>query len=1294
MQRLFDACYAGDEKKVKKQLKQINHRTVPMYGCDEQGMTVFHVSVLVGKESVFSLLLGDLQKRAESCSSNDASRCLVQAAFLTTDDEEQAPVHLAIRNKQNSMTRWMLDMLTYWPDVLDKVLCCRDIRGYTPLLTAIASQNHEILQPLCMHSAQISSPSPTIADNEGRGLLMHCLLQGDVEALRILRRACSSSVDPNQHDNKGVSPLFYLIDALKNASGDTTADKRSSDDPRTRDSSSVQQFQSPSLHLLLLQELLGFTCLNVNTTRGSTGRTSLWTACERNLPRAVEMLLKCSPWPGVDVNRADSRMSMTPLHVAINGNHHECANLLIMHPATNVDALDANSMTPLYVAVCRDNTHLAGLLLHRRRADPNITAVGGHSALYTAVCLDHRESVKMLLQAGARVEMSDQLGHSVFHAAADRNRHECLKILFHAGAKQASPRSDESAEKGEDAPAHPTACMSPSAIYSPPPPPHSTESAPTALAAVAAKQRDKDGSMPLTLAAFRDHVESVKTLLTFSRPSEEDLLCQNTHGYTPLSVTVDLGHVRSLFEMLDYCMANKMTAALRHVLECCSESRLDVLVHVLTHRRPAFSAEDILTILKENCMRHPSKGRLETASMSTVSFLLAQVAGDRRSPSCVAALSDILHAVLTLNKRVSDMRTCIDMSPVAIAVARAMGDSDGAATALAEAIHAGLKLQKNRSAKAAKNRTWQQVLVECGTVGGVCHLPTSSYLALSRSLIQIGNRPLAETALKKLADVVAADGADRQPPVVGASSSRMEGARPQSDSICLEAALVAIDPLCRFDMAIMLLHYHSLGRPMGLMRQTAAIGRVLEAAVRCYSSAKDRVVIDDFVCSVASANWSIFAARTPTDRALASKEEHGFASRFQSLAAVIIRKLVVQHRFSCVLSLLEKFMAGTESVPADSLLFLATLFANEYIVPVSGDNIFHECVRHDRFEFLSSLLSVLFRLQSALNDILTASSSPSKSDGNKPPVSLLLQFRHLAADLAARRNSLLQESPLHVCCRKQNARALLSLLDVFTFQTSRTATESPSMEAALFLQDAQGNTPLQVAVLHNWPEGARICLRSLSEDTASRLLAVRNRDGRTALGHAVSLGHQSMYDLLSSYCDSTGVFAQGRHHDAVADIEAMAVAPKAVRVDRSPSAAGVQQLLVKGGSLCKEDADTDVVLAVANRSTAHAVEAWEERLAEIEIPRCPSISIGDNGEEDGSQTVLERPLVDAPAVVLLDKAAGVCAAGGSLKEQRGSLLLRPCSPSTSPSQRFCPPLPDKKAALSRKMRPARVLERI
>ena len=131
--------------------------------------------------------------------------------------------------------------------------------------------------------------------------------------------------------------------------------------------------------------------------------------------------------------------SMTALHVAVDGNHRQCAAILL-DAGARVDArfqsgLDHSGYRALDLAALRGHAESLRLLLDR---GARLWAFGGsfrRTALHYATIEGHLGCMRLLLERGAHREARDIHGWTPLGLAAFHGRVDAARLLVGAGAK-------------------------------------------------------------------------------------------------------------------------------------------------------------------------------------------------------------------------------------------------------------------------------------------------------------------------------------------------------------------------------------------------------------------------------------------------------------------------------------------------------------------------------------------------------------------------------------------------------------------------------------------------------------------------------------------------------------------------------------------------------------------------------------------------------------------------------------------------------------------------------------------
>ncbi|CAG9813072.1 unnamed protein product [Phaedon cochleariae] len=194
---------------------------------------------------------------------------------------------------------------------------------------------------------------------------------------------------------------------------------------------------------LLLSSWLGnlkvlYGCIearaSLNTVDGN-GRTAVHLAAYAGKTDCLRLLLE----RGAKVDSWDSSGQVTPLHCASGAGNLDCLRLLVKHGAdVNAGLSGPSSKSPLYHAVQSSIVDCVRELL-KENASPNTPQVFSESPLHVAAELGNSETMKLLLDHGAAVDVQcgpDKM--TPLHFAAEDGDLECVRLLINAGAQVSS----------------------------------------------------------------------------------------------------------------------------------------------------------------------------------------------------------------------------------------------------------------------------------------------------------------------------------------------------------------------------------------------------------------------------------------------------------------------------------------------------------------------------------------------------------------------------------------------------------------------------------------------------------------------------------------------------------------------------------------------------------------------------------------------------------------------------------------------------------------------------------------
>lgn len=133
---------------------------------------------------------------------------------------------------------------------------------------------------------------------------------------------------------------------------------------------------------------------------------------------------------GAEIGEKTEEGSLTPLHCAAAMGHLSCVKLLIKHGA-NVNA-GIEKKSPLHYAVQNMAVDCVKELLENK-AIPNTPQVYSETPLHIAAALGNHESVELLINYGAAVNVQSGPDRMTpIHLAAEQGYNSCIKLLVEA----------------------------------------------------------------------------------------------------------------------------------------------------------------------------------------------------------------------------------------------------------------------------------------------------------------------------------------------------------------------------------------------------------------------------------------------------------------------------------------------------------------------------------------------------------------------------------------------------------------------------------------------------------------------------------------------------------------------------------------------------------------------------------------------------------------------------------------------------------------------------------------------
>lgn len=135
---------------------------------------------------------------------------------------------------------------------------------------------------------------------------------------------------------------------------------------------------------------------------------------------------------GFDPNTADER-GQRPLYLALRGGSFKAAELLLEHPQTRIDAVNAVGETALMMAALKGQVDWMQRLLARgARPDQE-----GWTPLHYAATGPEARAVSLLLDRGVRIDAASPNGSTALMMATQYGAEESVALLLQRGADAA-----------------------------------------------------------------------------------------------------------------------------------------------------------------------------------------------------------------------------------------------------------------------------------------------------------------------------------------------------------------------------------------------------------------------------------------------------------------------------------------------------------------------------------------------------------------------------------------------------------------------------------------------------------------------------------------------------------------------------------------------------------------------------------------------------------------------------------------------------------------------------------------
>ncbi|XP_051803192.1 CARD- and ANK-domain containing inflammasome adapter protein [Acanthochromis polyacanthus] len=294
-----------------------------------------------------------------------------------------------------------------------------DKQGYTPVLLSAELGHTEVFRVLAAKQAKLDTTLPDLSS------ALHLAVHGG--SIPIVQNLLEQGTDPNVTGAKGQMPLHLaaqcnragLTGLLLEAGAQVNAVNQ---DGLTPLHVAGQQGHSDTV----IQLLQGKADPKVKDRQG---RTALhWAAASQEESCVVDLLLSAKTNPNITDNE-----KKTALHVAAAAGQVDAVTSLLSYKA-KAGTRDMDGSTPLHYAAAGGHAGVVSALLHSL----NNKGIEDRNAwrktpLHAAAEKGHDNVVGLLLEAGAKINSTDQNKDTPLHCAARGGHQEVMKRLVNWG---------------------------------------------------------------------------------------------------------------------------------------------------------------------------------------------------------------------------------------------------------------------------------------------------------------------------------------------------------------------------------------------------------------------------------------------------------------------------------------------------------------------------------------------------------------------------------------------------------------------------------------------------------------------------------------------------------------------------------------------------------------------------------------------------------------------------------------------------------------------------------------------
>ncbi|XP_067685531.1 serine/threonine-protein phosphatase 6 regulatory ankyrin repeat subunit A-like [Haliotis asinina] len=419
---LHCACHGGSVEIANHILMQ---NIVDINSKGDEGMTPVLVAASEGEREVFDFLVTQ------------------GADLLVTDEDGQTILHHACHGGNMEIVNYIRIQ-----NIVD--INSKDDEGMTAVLVAASLGNREVLDFLVRQGADM-----LVADNDGQNILHLACKEGNVEIVKYI--LTKKLLGINTKGIRGMPPVlqsaYYgkreVFDVLVKQGADLSVVDKNGD--------SILHLACRRGNVEMVNDILTQKFVDINT-KGYMGMPPVLLAVCFFNREVFEFLVK----KGADLSVVDKHGDNI-LHLVCRYGNMKIVNYILTHTTLNINSTNNKKMTPLLMAAYHGKKDVLGLLLetgadtsavdHKNNNVLHLSCTGGHvdtvkfilnlnivdinskdlsgmTPVMLAAYWGKREIFYILVQQGADLSITDQIGDNILHKACIGGNKDTVKHVL------------------------------------------------------------------------------------------------------------------------------------------------------------------------------------------------------------------------------------------------------------------------------------------------------------------------------------------------------------------------------------------------------------------------------------------------------------------------------------------------------------------------------------------------------------------------------------------------------------------------------------------------------------------------------------------------------------------------------------------------------------------------------------------------------------------------------------------------------------------------------------------------